>query len=260
MRHWPRQIRKTGVDLEKTSSTRWAASGRCVPARPTSEYCWALPSLTRRMMRQSQGIAGQAGGAGDRSLAETMKREKMTLAFRTTRSGDIEVNYLAVPFVALLVDVSGWDLTSGCTQTVAAAAAISRAKARRPRERSIHRGSQSPWRAVRDGGAFRGPAQDAPASYPTLLMMLRMGTGFGDIYSARGAEMILPPLDKLLASLTPAGSVAWSDAAGLHYRTMQPVPRSLMLETEYNIMAGQGAVMVSVLLPALNRRGSGRTA
>ena len=191
---------------------------------------------------------------GTKALHEAMKREKMTLAFRTTKAGDIEVNYFAMPFIAPAWTVRDGNLYIGLyPQTVSAAAGHVASKGPSILENEAYIAMRK-----RLGGQtataihFADLPKTAPSSYPTLLMMLRMGTGMADMFGAPVPEMILPPLDKLMASLTPAGSVAWSDAAGLHYRTVNPFPGASMLETEYNIMAGQGAVMVSILLPALN--------
>jgi len=41
--------------------------------------------------------------------------------------------------------------------------------------------------------------------------------------------MILPPMDKLMANLTAAGGISWTDAEGLHVRRLSPFPGSEIL-------------------------------
>lgn len=248
--------RQTGVDLEKDiidpMGSEWAVYLSPMVGG-TNVMGFALVNKADDAQKL-KGALDKLAAQATKALAEAMIREKMTLAFRTTKVGDIEVNYFAVPFVAPSWTVRDGNLYIGLyPQTVAAAAGHVASKGPSILENEAYAavrkrlGGQPPT-AVH----FADLPKTAPASYPTLLMMLRMGTGFGDILGAPVPEMILPPLDKLLAHLTPAGSVAWSDAAGLHYRTINPFPGASVLETEYNIMAGQGAVMVSILLPALN--------
>lgn len=64
----------------------------------------------------------------------------------------------------------------------------------------------------------------------------------------------MPPLKQLMEHLSPAGQASWADAAGWHMRSLSPFPGAELLATDpSSVGAAQAPVMVSILLPALNR-------
>jgi prepilin-type processing-associated H-X9-DG protein len=67
--------------------------------------------------------------------------------------------------------------------------------------------------------------------------------------------MLFPTMDVLMQHLSPAASVSWADASGWHLRGVSPFPGSTIFAADTGgMMSMQStAMMVSVLLPSLNR-------
>lgn len=93
-----------------------------------------------------------------------------------------------------------------------------------------------------------------PNGYGTWLLVSRY-IGMADIFGIKSPAMLIPPMHVLQQHLTPAGAVAWTDDAGWHMRGTSPFPGSETLGTDpvSSMMAGQPALMFSILLPSLNR-------
>ena len=44
--------------------------------------------------------------------------------------------------------------------------------------------------------------------------------------------MVMPPLQKLMAEMGPAGGISWADDAGFHLRSLSPFPGAEVLSTD----------------------------
>jgi prepilin-type processing-associated H-X9-DG protein len=102
---------------------------------------------------------------------------------------------------------------------------------------------------------FANLPKTAPEGYQEIMMMSRIYFGFADMFGADTPAMLLPPLRKIMPHLSPAGSVSWADATGWHYKGIAPFPGAEMLTPGGGgqAMVGQNALLVSILLPSLNR-------
>jgi prepilin-type processing-associated H-X9-DG protein len=93
------------------------------------------------------------------------------------------------------------------------------------------------------------------SSYQQLLALTRYG-GISDLFGVPLPEPLLPPLDVLQQHLAVAGSVAWTDDAGYHEKSVSPFPGSKLL-SEPGLVAGYApatsGLMASILLPSLSR-------
>ncbi len=91
--------------------------------------------------------------------------------------------------------------------------------------------------------------------YANLLAVTQIYIGGAEVFGVQMPSMVLPPLNRILPHLSPSGSVSWSDDAGWHYRAISPFPGAGALAgSEMGpVMVGQSALMVSILLPSLNR-------
>ncbi len=92
-----------------------------------------------------------------------------------------------------------------------------------------------------------------PATYKGLRTVADMMLGIG---AARGLKLPpnpLPPLEKLKPELGSIVSVSWTDAEGMHAKTRTPFPGASLMSTSGLGEVGVASLMVSVLLPSLNR-------
>jgi prepilin-type processing-associated H-X9-DG protein len=105
------------------------------------------------------------------------------------------------------------------------------------------------------GGGFANLPRTAPDGYQQLLMVARIYLGGADLFGAQTPAMAIPPLRKIMPELSPSGDVGWTDDAGWHYKSVSPFPGSDMLTPGAGgqVMVAQEALMVSILLPSLNR-------
>jgi len=95
-----------------------------------------------------------------------------------------------------------------------------------------------------------------PDSYQTSLVLSRICFGISDLFGAESEPMILPPMSKIQAEMEPAASAGWSDDAGFHFRAIEPFPGACALGSAQSVGSvgvGQSALMMSILLPSLNR-------
>ena len=113
--------------------------------------------------------------------------------------------------------------------------------------------AQAAGRGNADSIQFVDLPSTAPDAYASWVAISRLA-GFGDLFGVASPPMMLPPLGKMMAHLSPVGQVTWTDAEGFHLRAVNPFPGSEVLGSDPMSMgAAQQAVMISILLPALNR-------
>jgi len=182
--------------------------------------------------------------------------QEVTVSFRQTRMGDLEIHYLAVPAVAPAWAVRDGVLYLGLYPQVVAAAAL------RPADQgSILDNPKYVALTQRLGRQEAGVVQfldlphTAPLGYQSWLMLSRTILGMGDLFGVPAPAMVVPPLQKLMAELSPAGGVAWSDDDGYHARSISPFPgsESLVVDPMSSMINNQSALKVAILLPSLNR-------
>lgn len=198
-------------------------------------------------------IAAQAGQRGKPDA------QRMSVHGAMTKSGDVEVYYLATPFVAPAWSIQDGRLFLGLyPQNVAAAARA--AKRAGP---SFVEGEKYKAALARLGVPTPTATSftDLPTVagtgswYPQMLLLSRYA-GFGDLFGVTLPEPLLPPLDVLMANMTPAIGASWSDDSGFYSKSIAPFPGARLLSEQGAILAGGGggtAMGVSILLPALNR-------
>lgn len=94
--------------------------------------------------------------------------------------------------------------------------------------------------------------QTAPSSYPILSQIL----GLVEMFVGEDAPpSLVPPINKLLPQLSPAGGASWSDPAGWHMKAISPIPGSFLLSGPYlgASAAPATAMSIAILLPSLSR-------
>lgn len=189
-------------------------------------------------------------------MVPALSQEKITLELRKETIAGNTIHFIAAPFVSPSWTIKNNVLYAGLfPQMVVAAVA-------KPAGKSIL--DNTAFQQVRK--SLGAPTQvasiafvDLPRtfsqSYSSTLMMSRMYLGMGDLVGLHSPPMVLPPLDKFLAELEPAGEAAWADAAGLHAKSIEPFPGATTLNDASSSLGSVGtdAMLVSILLPSLNR-------
>ena len=182
--------------------------------------------------------------------------DKLHLRFDTVQLDGMTVHYLAVPLVSPSWVVHDGNLYAAAFPQVAAAAA----------KRGTDAGSSilhNPgFTALRErlghssdatGMTFDDLPQTAPQAYGAWLMISRVA-GFADLFGIKSPPILLPPLQKLVGHLSPAGSVKWVDNKGIHMRGVEPFPGSTMVASDPAISAIYAEpLLVSIMLPAINK-------
>ncbi|HYE20389.1 MAG TPA: hypothetical protein VEA69_18225 [Tepidisphaeraceae bacterium] len=97
----------------------------------------------------------------------------------------------------------------------------------------------------------------AKGGYADLLMLARAVLGPMDLLGAKSPAMTVPPLEKLLAHLGPAGGACRVDAAGWHMTTRAPFPGSgvVALSGLGSVAASAEAAAAWAALPEIIRAG-----
>ncbi len=199
----------------------------------------------------------EISGRANTLIAQGMNEPEITLEFRQTTIDGNNIHYLAIPFVTPGWAVKDGNLYVGLYPQVIASA-ITFAQSKGP---SILQNPQ--YLALQHRLGDHKPAAlsyfDLPAmagdGYGDLLLVSRMYLGAADLFGAQTPPMVLPPLDKVLPQLSPSESIEWSDDAGAHAKEISAFPGSQALAGSMlgPPSIGQDALLVSILLPSLNR-------
>jgi prepilin-type processing-associated H-X9-DG protein len=178
----------------------------------------------------------------------------------STRIGDVDVYYMALPIVAPSWAIKDGRLYLGLYPQVVGSA-VRQASANK---QSIV-DSEKYQSLVKRLGApqVEGVSfYDLPASigygywYQQWLVLGRYA-GIGDLWGLTLPEPLIPPFDTLRQHVDVAGSVSWSDDAGFHSKRIVSFPGALLLSEQGSatMLSGVGSVALgtSILLPSLNR-------
>jgi prepilin-type processing-associated H-X9-DG protein len=178
---------------------------------------------------------------------------QLRLSFRQAKVGDLNIHYLAVPVVA-----PAWAVKDGniyfafYPQVLASAAKIPAAGS------SILDNDKYQAMKKRLGGqapvavSFSDLPRTIGPAYANLMMVTRFVQGMSDLFGIDAPPMLIPPLDVLERHVSIAGSTSWIDAAGWHGKSLSPYPGAEFVGTEVNSVIAEEALLVSIMLPALN--------
>lgn len=181
--------------------------------------------------------------------------KQVQIRFASTKVGKVDVNYLAVPLITPSWAINNGNLYLGLYPEVVAASA-----GRLPgKGQSIHDNKDFAALFTRLGGEhatsfqFIDLQRTAPDTYGSWLTISHLSQ-IGDLFGVAAPPMVLPPLQKLLSDLGPAGQVSFTDADGFHVRSISPFPGAEVFGSDpMTVGVGQEAMLVSIMLPALNR-------
>lgn len=193
----------------------------------------------------------------ERGINRTLQRQlppNVTVSFKQVKRGDVDIHYLATPFLTPSWAIDGGNWYFGLYPQVVSSA-VAQARLKGP---SIL--TNPAYVAVREklgtNAASTIQYVDVPkltaGTYPIWLMLSRYA-GLGDIFGIDSPLMLLPPMHELMPHLSPAGAVSWSDEKGWYARSISSFPGATLLAGDPTSNIAVPAVLTSILLPSLNR-------
>jgi prepilin-type processing-associated H-X9-DG protein len=200
----------------------------------------------------------QLAGKINDVVAQLIHQPQMKIEIRDEVVNGVTLHYLAVPLITPCWAISDGNLYLALyPQMVSAAVEQVKTKAPSILQRNeftaiLHKLGDHPAGAI----AFYDLPETAPDGYAELLMISRLYLGFSDVLGVHPPSMVIPPLARIMPELSPAGSITWTDAAGFHMRSISPFPGAEMVagaSIGSGAMVGQEAMLVSILLPSLNK-------
>jgi prepilin-type processing-associated H-X9-DG protein len=182
----------------------------------------------------------------------------VTVAFNTTRQGDLTIHYLAIPFFAPSWAVKGDSLYVGLYPQVVSGAVEHAASGGKS---ILDKPEFAELRKRLGAGANVSSVSytDLPTmtaeGYQEILMVVRAYQGMADLFGAHTPAMSLPTLAALMPHVRPTLSVGWADAEGWHSKSISPFPGSDLLAAGGmgSGLAAEQTVMLGTIMPSLAR-------
>ena len=190
------------------------------------------------------------------AMAQDAGENGPTIAFETTKVGDMTIHYLAVPAVAPCWAIKNDTLYVALFPQILSAAADVKAEA----GSSIL--ANEKFKAARErlgvsASAISFSYMDlpklAPRGYQMVLALQRGALGFADMFGMQTPAMVVPPLNKIMPHLGTSFSATWVDDAGWHYRGVSPFPGADVLGGEQAVAVTAAPLAAAVLVPASAR-------
>ncbi len=189
-------------------------------------------------------------------IVANFHEEGMTIEIQKRKIGDLTVHYLAIPIVtpAWAIQDGNW-YAALLPQTVVGAAKFVAAKSP-----SILENPDFLAVLKRLGAESAGSVQYtdlvrlAQVNYGSWVFVSRL-VGFGDLFGIPSPLIVLPPMAPLMANLSSAADVTWSDDSGFYYKGVSPFPGSAILGTDplSTYMSASPALTLGFMLPALSK-------
>ncbi len=183
------------------------------------------------------------------------QKDAPRIAFRQAKADGMTLHFLPVPFVSPAWAVKGQNLYFAAFPQIVATAAN---RATNAKDSILDNEAFTKARARLGGEKATGVQwldlpTVGPEGYSTVLAFAQLGLGFADMLGVPAPPMVLPPLDKLRPHFTPVLAVSRADERGFYYHKVTPFPGADNFGTQSQVLLGQNAMMMSILLPSLNR-------
>jgi hypothetical protein len=208
------------------------------PLRDSAKAEQALTSLEKR---------------ANEAMAHEAEEDGPTIAFETTKVGDLTIHYLGVPAVAPCWAIKNDTLYVALFPQILAAATeveggegksiLANEKFKAARERLGVSGSAISF-------SYMDLPRLAPRGYQMVLALQRGALGFADMFGLQTPAMVLPPLNKIEPHLGTSMSATWVDDAGWHYRGVTPFPGADVFGGEQAVATAVAPVAAAVAVPA----------
>jgi hypothetical protein len=164
-------------------------------------------------------------------IAQSIGEPNIKIEFHDQVVKGVTLHYLGIPFITPCWTVKDGNLYMGLyPQVVSAAVEQVAGKSPSILDRPeyialMKRLGNHPASSV----SFSNLPATAPEMYSGLLLFTRMYLGYADIFGVHPPAIVVPPLENIMAELSPSGSVVWSDAMGLHAKSVCPFPGCEMI-------------------------------
>jgi prepilin-type processing-associated H-X9-DG protein len=187
------------------------------------------------------------------AMAKEAEEDGPTLAFETTKIGDLTVHYFAVPAVApcwaiknntLYVALFPQILAAATEQSPGAGESILASDGFNAARKRLGVAANAISLSYMDLPRL------APRGYQMIMALQRGALGFADMFGMQTPAMVLPPLNKIQPHLSVSLSATWIDDAGWHYRGVSPFPGADLLGGEQALATTIAPVAVAAILPA----------
>lgn len=192
------------------------------------------------------------GAKANEALAR-LTPEDIQIRFRQGKANGEVVSYLGTPLLAPSYVIKGDKLILSLFPQTAAAAANPPAKsiAENPAFKQFR---QRLGGRAHSGFLFMDLPRTAPGSYQVWMLLGRGLTGLCDILGAQAPLTVPPALNRITPMLSPAGSITWTDDAGLHIRSITPFPMASLLSNGgvFDVVMTSLPLQAAVLIPALS--------
>jgi hypothetical protein len=173
----------------------------------------AFDSALNTLTQQANKIIGQA-----------MQQAEIKLEFHEQVVNGVTIHYFGIPFITPSWAVKDGNLYLGLYPQVVSGA-VEQVSGHGP---SILQKPEfiAVMKRLGDHDAcsvtFSNLPVTAPEMYADLLLGTRMYLGYADVFGVHPPAIVVPPLSKIVPELSPGGSVMWTDAAGLHEKSICP--------------------------------------
>ena len=165
-------------------------------------------------------------------MAKAIKEKDVVVRFLTTKSGGTTVHYLGTPLIS-----PSWAVKDGYLVLALFPQMVAGAADQIGAGKSIL--DNPDFQALRkqmgvtnaNSVAWYDLPRTAPDSYATWVAISRL-VNVGDIFGVPTPPMILPPLNKLMPHLSPAGTVSWTDKDGFYAKAVSPFPGATLLASD----------------------------
>jgi prepilin-type processing-associated H-X9-DG protein len=182
--------------------------------------------------KAQQGLSSLTAAINN-TLAGVMKDAPVKVAIKQvkTKSGDVTINYIAVPLVT-----PSWAIKDGKLYAALYPQIVESAVLRGVPQKTILENPAFVALQKRlgdqkvQGITFVDLPKSAPRSYPMLLMATRTISGLAEMWDVPVPAMALPRLEVLMKYISPMGGQSWSDEQGFYYKSVSPFPGAGMLE------------------------------
>lgn len=179
----------------------------------------------------------------------------VTIQGKRVNYGDLAINYVAVPLITPAWAAQGDFIFFGLyPQSVIGAARQIEAKSSILDNQDYQKLRARLGVEKVHGVSYANLPATAPAAYQGFLAISRL-VGAADLFGVPTPPIVIPPYHVLAEHLTVAGSVSWTDDAGVHMKHVAPFPGAELFQGGPGMAPAVGmvALQTSILLPSLNR-------
>ncbi|QOV88450.1 DUF3352 domain-containing protein [Humisphaera borealis] len=187
-------------------------------------------------------------------LKKNIREEDVEIKFRTTKSGGTTIHYLGTPLVSPAWAIKDGHLLIGLFPQMVAGAADQIGATKSILDNPSFQAVRTRLGVANASEVvFMDLPKTAPDSYATWVAISRL-VNFSDVLGVPAPAMLLPPLNKLMPHLTPAGSVTWTDKDGIHVKAISSFPGATILASDpLGGMQMMAPMMMGVAMPAMQK-------